>query len=107
MEQISVMQMQIPTKQLIELGFIEVKKGLFLKNTSDNIKLWRDYRKEKPVSYAYQSNKTIDHTLFKEIQAINKIEQVMKGLVLGYITEDTSKRRSFGLDGSLSPGVRK
>ena len=68
---------EIPRKQLEDLGFIEIKEKLFLKQLPTNIKFYRDYRKQEPISYAYRVFKRIDPELIKENETIKKIEEKM------------------------------
>ena len=64
----------IPLKQLLQMGWIEVKPGLFLKDI-EGLKLWRDYRKNEPFSYAYKGERSIPYEHLKPYQAITKIEE--------------------------------
>ena len=67
-----------PHKQLFDLGFIEIKDNVFLKQLEDNIKFYRDYRKDEPTSYAYFRDKRVEHNNFKDHDVIIKIEKQMK-----------------------------
>jgi len=65
----------IQRKHLEDLGFIEIKEALFMKQLENGIQLYRDYRDDNRVSYAYKNNKTLSIDYFKEFKAIEVIEK--------------------------------
>jgi len=67
--------MVIPNKQLEDLGFMEIKDGLFIKALGNGVSIYRDYREIRPTTYAYKSGKVVDHKQFKETRAIEAIEK--------------------------------
>lgn len=69
MEQIAVLKMKVPRQQLVDLGFIEVIKNLFMLQVSKSIKYFRDYRNEIQNSYAYCNGERYDHKFL----AIHKV----------------------------------
>jgi len=69
--------MIIPKEQLNDLGFIEIKENLFMNELPGGIKLYRDYRNEPPVSYAYRGSDKINYKFIREYQTITKIERQM------------------------------
>ena len=71
----------IPTKQLTDLGFTEIAKNLFMKDLGNGTRLFRDYRNNK-TSYAYKNQTRIPTELFKEFEAIEKIEQHINKQIL-------------------------
>ena len=77
------------SSQLIDLGFKEVKPNLFIKEIKEDIKLFVDYRKGERKIYAYNIDKIINHKVFKEYEAIMKIERHLreqnKGTLMGYV----------------------
>jgi len=76
--------MKIPLEQLKDLGFMEVKPGLFLKSIGNSVKFWRDYRHETPQSYAYFYDKPVRPEKFKEHKALEKIEARLNEKLEGY-----------------------
>ena len=69
--------MIIPKQQLNDLGFIEIQENLFVNELQGGIKLYRDYRNEPPVSYAYKGSNRINHKFIRQYQTICKIEKEM------------------------------
>ena len=65
-------------KNLKNLGFEELQPNLYRKNVTENTFLFRDYRGDKPKSYAYFKAKTINHYFFKDAHVIEKIEKGIK-----------------------------
>ena len=64
-------------RNLSGLGFEEIKPNLFTKKLSENLILYRDYRNEKPITYAYLGKSRVNPIIFKETQAIEKIERFL------------------------------
>ena len=75
--------------QLIDLGFDEIKPNLFIKEIKEDIKLYVDYRNKDRNIYAYNFNKVINHKVFKEYEAIMKIEKHLReqsrGTLIGFV----------------------
>jgi len=69
--------MTIFRKQLIDMGFIEISEKLFMKEKGKGTRIFRDYRDGSRKSYAYCHNKTIPISFFKELRAIERIEEQM------------------------------
>lgn len=65
----------IPHRMLMDLGFEEVTKNLFLKELGRDIKLYLDYRGGSRSRYAYNKNKPISTSKFKEIRAVEYLER--------------------------------
>jgi len=70
----------IPEKQLKDMGFEEIKSRLFMKNITENTKLYRDYRTDPPTTYAYFKDQKINPNQFNEAKAIKSIEEKMQEL---------------------------
>ena len=75
---------------LKDLGFEEIKTDLFRKNVTSKVDLFVDFRgTDKRKIYAYHSDVIMDHTVFKEYQAIVKIENYLRnecaGTLLQYV----------------------
>ena len=47
-------------EKLIDLGYIETKPNLFVKELKGGIKLYHDYRKGEKVSYAFNNEGSIN-----------------------------------------------
>jgi len=74
--------MIIPKEQLNDLGFIEIQENLFVNELQGGIKLYRDYRNDIPVSYAYKGSNRINHKFIKSYQVICKIEKEMAEMIV-------------------------
>jgi len=66
--------MAIFKKQLMDMGFIEISENLWMKNLGNGINLFRDYRNNSKISYAYRYSTPIPIDFFNELKAIEKIE---------------------------------
>ena len=77
--------MEICRKQLVDLGFIQVTKDLYMKELPVGIQIFRDYRNGFKKSYAYKNKEKLNPKLFKELRAIEIIEERMAGSLSLYI----------------------
>lgn len=83
-KQVGLFKFSIPRRQLEELGFDEINENLFMKKLENDIRLYRDYRKGLPVSYAYHLSNRVDYQDLKDYLVVVKIERFMNGLLQGY-----------------------
>ena len=63
---------------LSDIGFEEAKPKLYRKQLSERICLYRDYRQQKAISYAYLDSQKIPCSNMKEVIQLEKLEKELE-----------------------------
>jgi len=63
---------------LLEMGYVETKPLLYMKELASGVRIYHDYRSGKRWSYAFDGSESVNVKLFKEYQDIKLREEAEK-----------------------------